>query len=414
MSDSRSPDPAPDPNPTPRPAMDLDARLEQEIEAALGDASVEDLLEPEPTPRSGGRDVRTGRVVAVHGDDVLVEFGPRTQGVCKLAQFDEPPAVGADMEFEVDRLDEREGLLILTRRGAARKADWESLETGQVVEGRAVGVVKGGLEVMIANHKAFLPASHVDLHFVKDISILLNEKITCEVIRLDKRRGRIVVSRRNVIEAERAQRREELMGDLQVGRKVVAVITTIQPYGAFADIGGMDGLIHISDLSHRRVNHPSEVVKEGDQVEVQILKIDRGQEPPRIGLGLKQCQADPFESRAAELSEGEPVTGKVTRITEFGAFVELSPGVEGLIHISQLAHERVHKVSHVVKEGEVVTVRVLSIDPASRRIALSLKALKDAPGGDAEGDLRREDPHLRKLKAQLSSRFGDNLKGGLG
>jgi small subunit ribosomal protein S1 len=398
--------------------VDLDAKLEQEIEDALGDMSVEDMLDlGDPAQSSApGDQARMGTVVSVRGKEVMVEFGPKTQGLCALDQFDAPPQPGERMEFSVQRFDQNEGLLILSRKGAVQKADWDSLDVGQIVEARCVGVVKGGLEMSVANHKAFMPASQVDLHFIKDISVYLNEKMACEVMRIERNRGRIVLSRRNVLEVERAKRREELMDTIAVGRKVPAVITSVQPYGAFADIGGVDGLIHVSDLSYQRVNHANEVVKEGDTVEVEILKIepDSPKGGPRIALGLKQCQSDPFETKLAELTEGEDVSGKVTRIMPFGAFIELSPGVEGLVHISQLAHERVSKVEHIVKVGEIVNARVMSIDPSSRRISLSLKALKDSPAA-MEADLSRgEDPHMRKLKAQLSKRFGDNLKGGIG
>ncbi|MHC5028054.1 MAG: S1 RNA-binding domain-containing protein [Planctomycetota bacterium] len=257
----------------------------------------------------------------------------------------------------------------------------------------------------------------MDVNFIKDISIFLNEKVTVEVMQLDKRRGRMVVSRRKVVARDREQRQKELTKTLQVGNKITAVINSIQAYGAFADIGGMDGLIHVSDLSYQRVNHPKDVVKEGDQVEVQILKLELERDPPRISLGMKQCMADPFTTKMSDLTEGESVTGKVTRTTDFGAFVEIAPGVEGLVHISQLAHERVHKVEHVVKKDQEVTCQIVSLDPDSRRIGLSIKALQDAPkgmkGGREEDMSRGEDPHMRKLKAQLSAKFGENLKGGL-
>ncbi|MHC4948118.1 MAG: 30S ribosomal protein S1 [Planctomycetota bacterium] len=409
---------------------DIDAKLEAEIEAALGDMSLEDMLDTGSAPaapgapgaktgaRAGdGPSTRTGTVVSVRGRDVIVEFGPKMQGVCPVDDFDKPPAVGERLEFTIQRYDESEQLYHLSRRGAVRKAEWESLQRGQVVEARCVGVIRGGLELMVANHKAFMPAGQVDLHFIKDISVFLNEKMACEIIEINRRRGRIVLSRRKVLAEERRQRREELLQTLEVGQKMSAVITSIQPYGAFADIGGLDGLIHISDMSYERVTKPSEVVKEGDTVDVQVLKIDRDtdRDNPRIGLGMKQCMADPFESGIGELTVGETVTGKVTRIAAFGAFVEVAPGVDGLIHISELSHERVGKVEQVVKPGEVVTAQVLSLDPQKKRISLSLKALQDrpdAPGG-ASFD-RGEDPHMRKLKAQLGKKFSGDLKGGIG
>lgn len=395
-----------------KPDNELDALLEAEIEAALGDLSIDEMLgTDDPKPRAKGeRDYRTGTVVAVHGHDVMVEFGPKAQGVCPVDQFPEPPAVGAQLEFVVDRHDEADGLLMLSRKGIARKAEWESLDVGQTIEARCTGVNKGGLEMELAHHKGFMPAGQVDLRHIPDLSVFVGEKMPCEVIELDRRRGRIILSRRVTLEAERAELREKLLGELEEGRQMPAVITSIQPYGAFADLGGLDGLIHISDLSYERVQHPSEVVKQGDQVQVQILKVDRESDPPRVGLGMKQCMADPFESESALLDEGGTVTGKVTKLAAFGAFVQLAPGVEGLIHISELAHERVNKVSQIVNAGEIVTVKVLSVDPGKKRISLSLKAMKQAAEESAE---RKEDPEMRKLKAQLSKKFGE-LKGGIG
>ncbi|NNF44942.1 MAG: S1 RNA-binding domain-containing protein [Phycisphaerales bacterium] len=412
---TNDPDQTSQPGEQPNPGIDMDAKLEAEIQAALGDMSVEDMLDytAESRPKARGeREFKRGTIVSVHGSDVFVEFGPKSQGICPIAQFKEPPVVGASLEFVVDRFDEAEGLLMLSREGAVRKAEWESLDVGQIIEARCTGTNKGGLELEVANHQAFMPAGQVDLRHIEDLSVFVGEKMPCEIIELDRHRGRIILSRKVTLEADRARAREKLLGELEVGTTMPAVITSIQPFGAFADIGGMDGLIHISDLSYQRVNHPSEVVKEGDQVNVKILKVDRETEPPRIGLGLKQTLEDPFTSSAKTLEPGAIVSGRVTRLAAFGAFVELAPGVEGLIHISELSHERVQKVSSVVKPDEIVNVQVMAIDPDKRRIGLSLKRAK----AEAEGDSfsRDEDAEMRRLKAQLGKKFGDNLKGGLG
>lgn len=396
------------------PPIDMDAKLEAEIEAALGDLNVEDMLDyaDRARPAPGEREYKTGVIVAVHGGDVFVEFGPKSQGVCPLDQFSQPPEAGERAQFIIERFDEKEGLLILSREGVMRKAEWESLDIGQHVEARCTGTNKGGLEMELAHHKAFMPAGHVDLRHIEDLSVFVGEKMPCEIIELDRHRGRIILSRRVHLEVERARLREELLEKLEEGQTVPAVITSIQVYGAFADLGGIDGLIHISDLSYQRIHHPSEVVKEGDQVNVKILKIDREQDPVRIGLGLKQTLEDPYTAEVGKLEVGEMVSGRITKLMPFGAFVELSPGVEGLIHISELSHERIQRVSSVVKPDEVVTVKVLSIDAAQRRIGLSLKAARAEEEKDSFD--RDEDPHMRKLKAQLARKFGDNLKGGLG
>ena len=195
---------------------------------------------------------------------------------------------------------------MLSARGAVQKAEWEALDIGQVIEARCIGMVKGGLELEVANHKAFMPASQVDTHFVKDISIFLNEKVRCEIIELNRKRGRIVLSRRKVVAAEQERRREELLGTLEIGRQMTGVITTIQPYGAFADIGGIDGLIHISDMSYERINHPSEVVKVGDQVNVKILKLEQDDsgEVTRIDLGSSRRSRTPTRPRSGPSRSG--------------------------------------------------------------------------------------------------------------
>jgi ribosomal protein S1 len=234
--------------------------------------------------------------------------------------------------------------------------------------------------------------------------------MVCEVLELDRRNGRIILSRKAHQQRERVALRDKLLETLAIGQTIAATVTSLQPYGAFADLGGVDGLIHISDLSYERIKHPSEVVQEGQQVEVRVLKIDRKHDPPRIGLGLKQLMENPVAKRFAEIREGDTVTGKVTKLMPFGAFVELAPGVEGLIHISELSHDRVHNVSQVVKQNEIVSVKVLSVDPAHKRIALSLKALQEKREAELE---RKDDNRMRKLRAQLNRKFGQ-LKGGIG
>jgi small subunit ribosomal protein S1 len=392
----------------------MDAKLQDEIEAALSDMSIDDMLDyaDRSAAPTGEREHRSGLIVQIHGDDVFVEFGPKSQGICPLSQFADPPQVGERLDFVIDRFDENEGLLMLSREGVVRKAEWDALDVGQVIEARCTGTNKGGLEMEVANHKAFMPAGQVDLRYTDDLAVFVGEKMPCEIIELDRQRGRIILSRKSHLQAERAHLRQDLMAKLTVGETMPAVITSIRDFGAFADLGGVDGLIHISDLSHQRIKHPSEVVKEGDQVNVKVLKVDDSQDPPRIGLGLKQTLEDPYAAEVGKLEEGGLVSGRVTKLMEFGAFVELAPGVEGLIHISELSHERVQKVSAVVKPDQIVTVKVLSIDPGRRRVSLSLKAAQSEEEGRTFA--RDEDPALRKLKAQLGEKFGDNLKGGLG
>lgn len=399
------------------PRVDMDAKLAAEIEDALGDMSLDDMLDMADQPKTQtapDRPRKTGTIMQVHGTDVFVEFGPKSQGVCPLSMFSETPALGARMEFIVDRFDKEDGLLILSREGKVQKAEWESLEVGQTVEARCTGYNKGGLEMEVCNHRAFMPAGQVDLRHIADLSVFVGEKMPCEVTEVDRARGRIILSRRKQLQQERTERQTQLLATLEVGQTYPATIVSIRPFGAFADIGGIDGLIHISDLAYERVKNPADVVKEGQQVQVKVLKIDRSQDPPKLSLGLKQTMEDPVKAKLASLKEGDVVSGRVTRIMPFGAFVELGPGLEGLIHISELSHDRVHNVAKVVRQDEIVTVKVLNVDPTSKRISLSLKAMQSKEDREAELQ-RREDAKMQRLRAQLSKKFGPlNLKGGIG
>jgi small subunit ribosomal protein S1 len=367
-----------------------------------------------PKTARSDRDRRTGSIMSIHGNDVFVEFGPKSQGVCPLTMFAEPPKLGERMEFIVDRFDKDDGLLILSREGKVQKAQWESLEVGQIVEARCTGVNKGGLDMEIANHRAFMPAGQVDLRHIADLAVFVGEKMPCEVIEVDRNKGRIILSRKVTLQAERAEMRDKLLAVLEVGMTMPAVITTIQPYGAFADLGGVDGLIHISDLSYERVKKTEDVVQVGQKVQVKVLKMDNSVDPPKIGLGLKQTMEDPRKATMNALKEGETVSGRVTKIMPFGAFVELGPGVEGLIHISEISHERVHNINKALKPDEVVNVKVLSIDSGKRKISLSIKALKSKEEHDAEIE-RKEDAKMDRLRSQLNRKFGPlKLKGGIG
>lgn len=472
MDPHATPPPAPEPTPSvpaPKGRSPMDEALDREINEALGEMSMDDLIElagsddggksaaPEAIPERGGRapnasarnkrrpddrskphrkgaashrdraprperQVRLGRILRVHDGDVFVEFGNLSQGVCPLVQFgEEHPEVGTEREFILERMDAFEGLHVLSLPGATQKADWDHLEIGQVVEARCIGMNKGGLEMEIAHHRAFMPAGQVDIRHVPDISIFLGQKFPCQIIELRKEKGRIVLSRKAAVAQERARKRDEIMDTLEEGQQVRATITTVQPYGAFADIGGVDGLIHIADLAHERLKHPSEVVKVGDEVEVTILRIDRSQSPPKIALGRKQVMADPILQKLTEVQAGATVTGRVTRLTEFGAFVEIATGLEGLVHISEVSHERIPSVDRVLKRDQIVTAKVLSVDAERKRVSLSIKALVDRPArpgreGDVaprgDGYLRDEDPAMRKLKARFMG--GSQLKGGIG
>ena len=397
--------------------------LEDEIAAALAGVDLMALAEesqPAPGTRinlQDGRRTRTGRIVLVRDGDVLVEFGPKRQGVCPVSQFTEPPVIGADQEFLVERLD-AEGLFVLSVPGAVQKADWGSLEVGQTVEGRVTGVNKGGLEVEVSHHTGFMPAGQIDIRHIPDISVMLGEKISCRVTQLDKKRGRLILSRRAVIEEERAANAGKILAELQPGQRRTVVVTSVQQYGAFADLSGVDGLIHVTELSHERVRDPGDVVKVSDTFDVVVTKIDTSGEQPKIGLSRKAVLSDPRAEIMNTLETGATVAGTVRKIADFGAFLEISEGVEGLLHISEVSHRRIDRIDRELRVGEVVQVKILSIDADRGRISLSKKALEERPasekgrgrGDDGPSAARAEDPAMAKLRAK----FSGDLKGGLG
>jgi len=359
----------------------LDPELQRELDEALGGASLEDLLDAEAAAQRGGaEEIRSGKVVAIHGDDIFVDLGGRSEGVLTADQFREegPPAVGDVIEVVIEGYDENDGLLMLSRQGAVQAATWETLEEGAIVEGRVTGHNKGGLELTINGIRAFMPISQIDILRVEDLAPYVNQKFQCEVVELDRREENVVVSRRAVLERQAAQRREELFGSLAEGQVVPGVVRSIMPYGAFVDIGGVDGLLHIADMSHGRIEDPSQIVAEGQQLEVKVLKINR--EERRISLGLKQILPDPWDGAETKWPADEVVTGRVTRLMDFGAFVELEAGVEGLIPISEFTFER--RIAHpreMISEGDTVKVRVMSLDLERKRISLSLKRVGDDP-----------------------------------
>jgi small subunit ribosomal protein S1 len=393
----------------------LTAEMNAEIDAAMRQMDAAPRHDPKPAAASGpkgpahirgprvvqaGREHRTGKVITVGPTDIFVEFGPKELGIVPRIQFpeDQLPVKDQELQVVVDKFEASEGIFLCSRPGAVQKADWELLEAGQTVEGRVTGVVTGkdgkqaGIELEVAGHRAFMPASQISPERVEDLSVFVGEKMKCTVTRVERMgKGNIVLSRREIIQAEREENAKKLKDSLQEGQTVEGTVRKIMPFGAFVDIGGVDGLVHISDLTYDRVGFGEKAVhkfvQEGQKVNVRILKLDW--ENNRISLGLKQTMSDPFATAVNAITDGAEVTGKITKILEFGAFVELGPGVEGLVHISELDHRRVAKVDDVVKPDEVVRVKVLKIDQANRRISLSIKALKPLPevniGGGGEG-----------------------------
>lgn len=411
---------------------EMDAALEAEIAAALGDGSIADMMDAvgdasdavaeEAAEHERGR---VGVVAGISGSDVLVELGPKDQGIVALEQFKEPPAKGERFALIAERFDEGEGLWVLSRPGGTSRATFDTLAVGLTVEAVVTGENSGGLELEVAKQSAFMPVSHIELHRVEDLERYIGQKLRAEIVELDLRKKRIILSRRGLLEREREAELEKAMSTLAAGAVIPGTVQKLADYGAFVEIApGVTGLAHISDLCWERIKHPSEIVKEGDQLMLQVLSVDR--ENSRIALGLKQVTGDPWTSAANKYTPGETVTGKVTRCEAYGAFVQLEPGVEGLVHVSQLAAERVRRTEDVAKPGEQVTVKILDIDTDKRRISLSIKALTAKDSEDASehvsaADIDRyvtgdADASKSRAMESLMGKFGEDggLKGGIG
>jgi small subunit ribosomal protein S1 len=298
---------------------------------------------------------------------IFVELGPRQQGVIPLAEFENEPKVGDVFEFTAHG--QEDGLWKLSRREAKALAAWNEVQPGSLVKARVTGQNTGGLELAIGPLKAFMPASHVALERVENLAQFINQNLEVEVLEVDVDKKRVLVSRRAVLAKERETQREATVGGLAVGQIIQGKITRIEAFGAFVDLGGVEGLVHISALSRKRVENPADLVHVGEQVKAKILKIEEGGR--RIALSMKELEADPWLEVGNRVAPGALITGRIVRLMEFGAFVELFPGIEGLLHVSQMGKERVRRPQDAVKPGESVSVRVVSVDPRQKRIALS-------------------------------------------
>lgn len=374
---------------------DLDREIENELEAALGEFSGQELLgtptKGKPQPAAGPPGKKIGKVFAVRGEDVFLDVpGGRSQGMLPLAQFPEgPPAVGTEVEIHIEGYDNANGLLLLTRKGAAVEADWSSVAEGQIVEARVTATNKGGLSVDVNGIRGFLPISQIDLFRVEETEPYVNQRLRCLVTEVNREERNLVVSRRALLEKEREDAREKLWQELAEGQIREGIVRSVREFGAFVDLGGVDGLLHISEMAWTRVKNAEDIVQPGQKVKVIVLKLDR--EARKVGLGMRQLTDSPWDNVDANYPVGEVVKGKVSRLAEFGAFVELEPAVEGLIHISELSHSRVRKPGDVVKVDQEVAVRVLNVDKVQRRISLSLKGAQLAEGEEPEETAAEEE-----------------------
>ncbi|MEA3061159.1 MAG: small subunit ribosomal protein [Sphingomonadales bacterium] len=347
-----------------------------------------------------------GIVTAIENDMAVIDVGLKSEGRVALREFAAPGQkaeikVGDEVDVFVDRVENHQGEAMLSRDRARREAAWDKLEAeftaGNRVEGVIFGRVKGGFTVDLGGAVAFLPGSQVDIRPVRDVTPLMDVPSPFQILKMDRRRGNIVVSRRAILEETRAEQRSGLIQSLAEGQVVDGVVKNITDYGAFVDLGGIDGLLHVTDISYKRVNHPSELINIGDTVRVQIIRINR--ETQRISLGMKQLEADPWEGASTKYPVGGVFKGRVTNITEYGAFVELEAGIEGLVHVSEMSwtKKNVHP-GKIVSTSQEVDVAVIEVDEDKRRISLGLKQAQANPweafaashpvGTEVEGEVK--------------------------
>ena len=400
----------------------LDASVEAEISAALSEnagAMPAAVIVPGGEADDDG-DTKTvvqgtkvrGTVQAIHGGEVFLDAGLRHNVVLSLTQFpnDKHPNVGDQLDVIIDAKD-ADGLIKgrIPRSRHLASGNWDSLAVGQVVDCHVSAVNKGGLQVMVSSLRAFLPASQVEIGFAGNLESFIGQKLTVQITEVNAKKRNLVVSRRALLQAERAEGEGEFWAKVEVGQDHSGTVKTLKDYGAFINIGPVDGFLHIGEISWTRINHPKDVLTEGQQVDVKILKLDV--EKKRISLGMKQLAQNPWTSASERYVAQSTVSGTVTRITEFGAFIELEPGLEGMVHISELAWRRVGSVGEVLKVGETHDFQVVEVDPKRKRVSLSLKALEKRPEPPQTERHRAPEP---EAPPEPKRPRNENLRGGTG
>lgn len=408
----------------PQEAEDFDAEMEAEIEAALASGEVgespaatpsaeetesAEKSDEEAPPQSEEELIEGMKLLAtvqtIDGENVFLDLGFRSNGIVSKRQFNEKtmPQPGAKISVRFDRFDAEEGLIHVNLPHGRKKVtgNWNELAVGQVVDAVVNKTNKGGLEVTIGSLRGFMPAGQVDLVYHSDLEPFVGRKLQATILEVNEKKRNLVVSHKAFQEIERAEKAKTLWQELALGQTMTGYVKNLKDYGAFIDIGGADGFLHIGEMSWQHIKHPKDLLKEGQEVEVQIISLEP--ERSRIGLSLKALQKDPWMIAAETYGPGTITRGKVTRTTKFGAFVKLDEGVEGLVHISELAHSHVGRVTDVVKVDQEIEVKVLSVDPDSRRMSLSIKELTPAPEPVRDEDLAPsgESDYQRKRKGPL-------------
>jgi len=404
--------------PPPNVRDKLPPELEQELEAALGGESLDSLIEDSSSKVDSTElapdSLVTATVAKLHREDIFVELGGRNQGVLPLKQFEgeTAPEVGAQLEVRVARFDADQGLYEVSLPTAAVSVgNWDEVEEGQIIEVTITGSNKGGLECQVSGIRGFIPLGQVSIFRVENPEEYVGQRLSCVITEAKRSRKNLVLSHRALMERERKEQREKTLAELAPGQLREGVVRNLQDFGAFVDLGGVDGLVHVSQLSWERVTHPKDVLSVGQTIKVRVEKVN--QESGKISLAYRDLTASPWEGVESKYPIGATVKGTVSKLMQFGAFVKLEPGVEGLIHISELGHGRVQRTGDVVSEGQEVEIKVLSIDTEAQRIGLSLKALMPAPEKSASK------PRQEKLPTEFdqprkSKESDKNLKGGIG
>jgi predicted RNA-binding protein with RPS1 domain len=401
-------------SPLPRPSAreKLSPELEEELNRAMGEESMDDLLGGGPSSEGNAFEpdsTQKGRVVAIRRDDVFVEFSGREQGIISLQLFDKPPEIGAEVQVVVQRLNADDGLYELSMPNkAVQIEDWSDLAEGMLVNAQVTGHNTGGLECEVNHIRGFIPVSQIALFRVEDLAQFVGQQFTCLITEANPDRRNLVLSRRAVLEREREESRQQMLSTLQPGQIHDGVVRKLMDFGAFVDLGGVDGLLHISQLAWGRVKHPSDVLHEGQQIKVRVERVDP--ETGKISLAYRDLQDSPWTAASQKFLPNTVFKGTVTKLMDFGAFVELEPGIEGLVHISELSHKRVFRCSDVVKEGQQVEVMVLSVNTEAKRMSLSMKELSAPP----EPEKKEEEPAEAATTKKKPQKPTGPLIGGIG
>lgn len=388
--------------------------IEAEIAAAMNSenevaAKVENDPLSSELPDTGSR--KEGIIQSIHGDDVFVDLGCRLPGLLQLRQFEgqAAPEVGKKINVTISKVDENEGLITVNLRGGRARpgGNWDEVEKDQIVSCMVSGSNKGGLEVKVGSLRGFLPAGQVDLAYVESLDEYIGQKLEVKITEVNPQKRNLVVSRRALLIEARKEMEAEFWEGLEADQEFEGKVKTLKDYGAFVDLGGADGFLHIGQISWTHIKHPSEILSVGQEINVKVLKIDA--EKHKISLTMKGMMPNPWDSASNRYTPETVITGPVTKVTDFGAFIELEPGIEGLVHISELDYKRVRKVTDVARVGQEVSAKVLEFDQNRKRVSLSIKQLKEDPRIAEEAANEEE---LAKLNANRIPR--EKLKGGIG